>query len=203
MTKKYTEEHRSYIAANVKGTSYRELTEMFNKHFGLSVEVSSLMSFCFKNRLLNERDCRLNTGHIPTQFKKGHVPYNKGKKGIGGFEPTQFKKGMMPWNYKQVGTERINTEGYADIKIADPNKWKAKHIIIWEEVNGPVPDGHCLIFADGNKLNVSLDNLLLISRRELVMMNKHKLISSNPELTKTGVVVADIHLKIAARKRKK
>lgn len=124
MNKKYFDEHKAFIAANVKGTSYKDLTDMFNRHFGLNVTQGSLMAFCFKNRLLNERDCRLNKGYEPTQFKKGNIPYNKGKKGIGGWEPTQFKNGHVPANYRPVGSERINVDGYVEIKVSDPKNGK-------------------------------------------------------------------------------
>jgi len=199
---RYTPEQIKYVEVNIKGRSYQELTNMFNKQFGLTLKTSTMVSLAFRHGLRNERDCRLNTGHEPTQFKKGHVPFNKGKKGTGGWEPTQFEKGNKSWNYKPVGTERTNTDGYVEIKIADPKTWKAKHIILWEEANGSVPEGHVVIFADGNKQNVTLDNLLLISRRELAVMNKQGLISNDSELTKTGVVIADIYLKIGERKKK-
>lgn len=89
-----------------------------------------------------------------------------------------------------------------EIKIADPGKWKSKHIILWEEANGPVPKGHVVIFSDRNQQNVTLDNLLLISRQELAVMNKRGLIANNAELTKTGVAIADIYLKIGERNKK-
>ena len=108
----------------------------------------------------------------------------------------------MPYNYKPVGTERINGDGYIYIKVADPRTWKAKHRIIWEEVNGVVPKGHALIFADGNRLNVVFENLVLVSKRQLAVMNKHRLIAQDADLTKTGVIVADVYLKIGERKRK-
>jgi hypothetical protein len=202
MNRKYTAEHIEYISINIKGRSYRELTDMFNERFGMDINVSAMVSLACKHGLHNGRDTHFNTGYEPTQFKKGHVPFNKGKKGIGGWEPTQFKKGCRPHNYKPVGTERTNTDGYVEIKIADPGKWKGKHIILWEEVNGAVPTGHVVIFADGNKQNVILDNLLLISRRELAVMNKQRLITNNAELTKTGVTIADIYLKIGERKKR-
>lgn len=203
MNKKYTTEQISYIAANIKGRSYRELTDMFNKQFGMELNVSTMISLAFRHGLRNERDCRFNKGWEPTQFKKGQAPWNKGKKGITiGGKKTQFKKGSKPWNYKPVGTERISADGYVEIKIADPKTWKSKHILIWEAAHGPVPEGHVIIFADSNKLNISLDNLLLVSRRELVVLNKRGLIANDIELTKTGIVLADVYLKIADRKKK-
>lgn len=131
------------------------------------------------------------------------APWNKGKKGVtcGGKE-TQFGKGRKPWNYRPVGSERTNVDGYVEIKIADPKTWKAKHVLLWEAAHGPIPKGHVVIFADGNKQNVTLENLLLLSRRELAVMNKKGLIANDAELTKAGVVVADIYLKIGERKRK-
>jgi len=40
----------------------------------------------------------LNTGR--THFKKGHIPWIKGLKGIHLSPKTEFKKGMIPWNKK-------------------------------------------------------------------------------------------------------
>ena len=203
MNRKYTEEHLAYIAANVKGRSYRDLTDMFNKYFGMNVKVSALSSLCFKHRLLNERDCHFNTGYEPTQFKKGLVPWNKGMKGVNfGGKRTQFKKGQKGWNYKPVGSERIDVDGYTWVKVTDPKTWRMKHVLIWEAANGPVPKGHVVIFADGDKSNIVLDNLLLVSRRELAVMNKRGLIASSAELTKAGVTIADIYLKIGERKKR-
>jgi hypothetical protein len=97
----------------------------------------------------------------------------------------------------------VSKDGYIEIKVADPRKWRLKHNVIWEEVNGKVPKGHCLIFLDGNKQNIALENLQLITRKQLVRLNQNHLISDNPELTKTGLIIADIHSKIGELKRAK
>ena len=179
---------------------------MFNKQFGMNLTVSAMVSLANWHGLHNGRDARFNKGHEPTQFKKGHDPWNKGKKGINfGGKETQFKKGNKPANWMPVGTERVNADGYVDVKIQDgqlQKNWKAKHVLIWEAANGPVPEGHVIIFGDGNKLNVNLDNLLLVSRAQLVRLNQKKLIQDNAELTKTGIVIADIYNKIGERKLK-
>lgn len=198
----YSAEHVEYIAANIPGRGYKELTAMFNKQFGMTLRISAMISLADRHGLHNGRDCRFNKGWEPTQFKKGHLPANKGRKGIDGWGPTQFKKGHRPFNYKPVGTERINGDGYVDIKIADPNKWRAKHLLIWEEANGPVPKGHAVLFGDGNRSNIDLNNLILVSRKELAVLNHKRLIHDDAELTKSGILIAKLLLKSSERKKK-
>lgn len=120
-------------------------------------------------------------------------------KGIGGWEPTQFKKGNRPANYMPVGSERINGDDYVDIKVADPNKWTGKHILIWEEHNGLVPEGHAILFGDGNRRNFDLDNLILVSRQQLAVLNKNRMIQNDADLTRTAILVVDVKRKIRDR----
>jgi hypothetical protein len=195
MPHKFTPEQTKFIAENVKGRGNKELTELFNVHFGLNLSVSQIKAFK-KNR-------KLSSG-LDGQFKKGHVPFNKGKKGvITGGQATQFKKGHKPWNYMPVGSERVNGDGYVDIKIADPNKWKPKHHIIWEKAYGQIPKGYAVIFGDGNRFNFDINNLILVSRGQLALLNKHNLIQNDADLTRTGVIIADLYKKIGERKRNK
>ena len=102
----------------------------------------------------------------------------------------------IPVNKMKVGEDTISSDGYVKTKIADPNVWEFKHKLIWAEAHGPIPENHCLIFADGNKLNLSIDNLLLVSKAELLVLNRKKLISENSELTKTGLNVVKVMNKI-------
>jgi hypothetical protein len=98
-----------------------------------------------------------------------------------------------------VGSE-IKSLDYIKIKLPD-GKFKNKNQFIWEAANGPVPEGHAVIFADGDKQNFAPENLLLVSRVELGCMNAKRLIFSNAELTKTGLIIA--RLKMLERKRKR
>lgn len=192
----YTDEHSKFIADNVKGRTVKELTKLFNDHFNLNLSVNQLRAFKKNHSLTSDLDFK------DFWFKKGRVPYNKGKP-IGGWKPTQFKKGRKPHNYKPVGTERVNGDGYVDIKIADPNKWRGKHLLVWEEHNGPIPKSHCVIFGDGDRRNFDPHNLILVSRKQLAMLNKHNLIQSDADLTRTGVIIADIYQAIGERKKAK
>jgi len=109
-----------------------------------------------------------------TQFKKGHIPANKGKNGAEylsdesrkRMSKTQFKKGGIPHNHKEVGWERVSKDGYIEVKVAEPRTFRSKHRIIWEEANGPVAKGYNIQFKDGNRLNCTIENLYIISRSE-------------------------------------
>ena len=90
-------------------------------------------------------------------FSKGHQPMNKA---------TRFKKGCIPKNHKEVGYERVNRDGYIEVKTAEPNVFELKHRLVWIEYNGEIPPGYNIQFKDGNRQNVSIENLYMISRSE-------------------------------------
>lgn len=52
--------------------------------------------------------------------------------------------------------------------------------------------GHKVIFADGNKRNFNINNLILVSNSEALIMNTNKLIYEDAELTKTGSLIAKV-----------
>lgn len=113
------------------------------------------------------------------QFARGAVPVNKGQKcpeGKGGRHPnarrTQFKpgtrQGVAVKLYKPIGTERLSKEGYVERKIHDglplQSRWRAVHLLRWEEQHGPVPAGHCLKCLDGNRTNTDPSNWIAVPR---------------------------------------
>jgi hypothetical protein len=190
---KYTNEQKKFIESNIKGTRSNKLTKMFNEEFKTDLRVSQIRAY-IKNH-------NLKSG-LNTRFEKGHKPWNKDKKGlVTGGKETQFKKGNVPFNYMPVGSERVNGDGYVDIKIADPNKWKGKHILVWEKHNGPVPAGHAVIFGDRNNRNFDIDNLIMVSRKQLLQLNRNNLIKNDANLTRTGVLIADLYQKISEKRK--
>ncbi len=191
----YTPEQVEFLAKNIKGRSYADMTALFNERFGTTLSFNQVRA-ALKNRgLCNGRN---------TRIKPGNLPHNKGKKNYWrGGEATQFKKGQMPHNYKPVGSERINSEGYCEVKIADPKKWRGKHLLVWEAANGPIPKGHAVIFGDGDRANFALENLLLVSRGQLAVMNKRGMISNSAELTESAAIIASILMAVTRRKRNK
>lgn len=195
---RYTEEHDQFLRDHVKGISVEELTKLFNEHFKDNRSQSGIANRKHKLGLKNG----VNSGC----FKKGQASWNKGKKGLTGANITSFKKGNVPKNKQTIGYERIDRDGYVVVKVYDKQyggkkNWKYKHHIIYEQHYGTIPKDHAVIFADGNTLNFDKDNLLLVSRAELLYLNQSKLIYKDADLTKSGVAVAKVIVK--AHKRKK
>lgn len=188
---RYSEEQKEFIITNNYGKYSKELAEMFNQHFNTNITAKEIAYF--------RRNHKLKSG-LTGQFKKGNVAHNKGKKQIEYMsqediektKETRFKKGNKPKNYRPVGSERITKDGYIEVKVADPNKWETKNKIIYKQYFGDIPKGHKVIYADGNKLNNDINNLILVSNNEELIMNRHRLRTEDIELTKTGYLIAKV-----------
>ena len=185
--RRYTGEEIDFLRKNAPGRHYCEIVEMFNRKFEYQIDSKKL-----RETLKNHK---ISTG-LTGRFEKGITPHNKGKKFPGTGNKTTFRKGATPHNKMKVGEDAVTTDGYVKTKIAEPDVWEYKHKLIWAEAHGPIPEKHSIIFADGNKLNLSIDNLLLVSKAELLMLNRKKLISENSELTKTGLNVVKVMNKV-------
>lgn len=118
----------------------------------------------------------------------------------------RLKSGIWKASIKGEGAEREEKNNRIQVKVKDPEtgklKWKLKHYVIWEEAHGKTPAGHVLIFGDQDPTNLALDNLLLVSRRQLAVINKYKLLKEGDiELNKMAIKIADVILKTAERKK--
>lgn len=105
---------------------------------------------------------------------------------------TMFKKGNVPGNHRPVGSERVNVDGYIEIKVKEPSKWRLKHNVVWEQHHGKIPKGSVVIFLDRDKMNVSIDNLKMITRSELLTMIRHGLYGDSAETTEVGTNIAKL-----------
>ncbi len=124
-----------------------------------------------------ERSMAPDHGGRLHQFKKGQVPPNKGKRGYcsPGSEKGWFKKGHQRNDTAALGAERVNRDGYVEVKVAErgryANCWREKHRLVWEAANGPIPPKHCVIFKDSNRQNCVIDNLELITQKTNMLRN--------------------------------
>lgn len=172
--------------------SLEECKDMLNAEFGLTLRLTQVRSATRNHGIRSGRTGR---------FVQGNEAWNKGKRfeNAGGRD-TRFKKGQQPHNAAPVGTEQWKSDGYLWVKVAEPSRWIAKHRLIWERANGPIPEGHVLLFLNQDRTDIRLDNLAMIRRSLLAVVNKHGLLSQSAELTRTGLLVAEVKKKAYAAK---
>jgi hypothetical protein len=152
-------------------------------------------------------NARFNTGFTPLQIKR--LCNRSGIKAAEGDEKGVYNV----YKGHKVGTEavfskrdRIVFVKISDVEISDKpigcvtnsaGTWREKHFVIWEAVNGPIPEEHIVIFADRNKANFDIGNLLLVSKREFGCMAGNGLLSDIAEKTRVGLAIAKQMLAIS------
>lgn len=173
---KYSEAHIEFLAKGYKKKSIKDLTKAFNAKFNMNKTAVQI-----KSALSNRGIVAGRTG----RFEKGNIPHN-----------------AMP-----LGSERTSSShGYVFIKVAEKNpysdaktRYKYKHIHIWEQANGPVPEGYVVIFKDGDKKNFLQDNLILVSRKELLVLNQNNYKSTPREIKPSVMRLSKLQAKIGRK----
>lgn len=196
----YIKEQAEFLRKNYPGRSLKELTDLFNARFGENKTERQIKTFVHNRHITSGRTGR---------FEGGHRPWNRGKKGYIGANRTSFKKGNIPPNRKPLGAERIDSkDGYIQKKIAEkdpytgfPTRFKNKHVHIWEMAHGPVPKGQVVAFKDGDMTNCILENLMMIPRSELLVLNLHKYREAPEEIKTSLHVLAKLEVKAGIRTR--
>lgn len=198
MNHRWTNEQELFVRENYPICSQKELLIRFNKQFATDIKLTQLTSFIRNRKIRCGRTGR---------FEKGFTPFNKGTKGVtkGGIE-TQFKKGEKPHNYRPIGSERFEKDGTVRVKVSDEGtwqeRWKPKHRHVWEQANGPVPEGYCVLFLDQNPRNAQLENLYLVKKSVITRLNKNKMLTNDVELNKTAILVASIQARLGELRKK-
>ena len=118
---------------------------------------------------------------------------------------TQFKKGDRPVNEMPVGTIVVSSDGYKlrkkQMEGTIWERWEFLHRAVWEEHNGPIPEGMMITFKDSNKLNCDIDNLMTITKGENSALTRYGYRFEDPDLTEAGLAV--VRLKQAAAKKRR
>lgn len=154
------------------------------------------------------------------QFQKGQEPANKGRTWdeMGMSERSrvncrkgQFKKGQLPHNAadKPIGSERTDQDGYVFVKVAErPSRtdrndnWVLKQRLVYEREVGPIPDGHMVVFADGDKSNFDPSNLVLVPRDLWATITRKRIAYWDAESLVTAMNIARlVSARHAAEKR--
>lgn len=169
----YTAEQDAWLKEHINDCKWDELTLRFVKHFGIPRTKTALKRHCW-----------------------GQLNLISNRNG-------NFQKGQSPYNVKPIGAEHWEN-GYLWVKVnnaksENKNKktvranWKMKHVLIYEEAYGKIPDKAQVVFLDGDKTNFALDNLYCVSLAIMAVMNRNKWFTSNRENTLTAIKWCELH----------
>lgn len=207
-----------FIRKNAPGRSNADLVEMTNAAFGTDFDVEKMKGYKAYHKIRSGIQPR-----PPSPFTKEirefifanseGITYEQMTQMVNERFQTDLPSAKLRWFYqnnkiksgvtvivnsKPVGTVVTDPDGYLRRKTPE-GKWELLHRLLWEEANGPIPAGHKVTFLDGNKENVSLENLVLVTNAEQMIMAKDGLRFQDPQLTKTGLLIAKV--KIATKQR--
>lgn len=172
------------IITNLFADNYTaDVCAILNRSYGSVTNQANLLNLRksdnFKTAELQKQAERLKVVGARFKFKKGRQPSNKGikvsKEVYAQMEATMFKKGSVPANTKFDGYERISKDGYIEVRIRK-GKFVRKHRLLYEKHHGKIEPGFIIVFKDGNKKNLAIENLKKISKKENIERNSiHRL----------------------------
>lgn len=156
----YTEEEKAFVAANYATMSRAEIAE------ALGLPEMSVKLFIQRNKDIRK-------GRPKSAFQKGGVPWNAGIKGwVRKAGPSDFKPKQIPHNATNYHDGMVVTKKHKDgsqyrYRRLHRGKWVASHRYNWEQMNGPIPKGHCLKCCTSDTLNDEASNWQLVTISEL------------------------------------
>lgn len=141
----FTPEEKAFFKEYSYGHSRKETQAEFERRFGLALNI---------NQITRQIKMTGGTGH-DGRFTNGN-----------------------PYIYKVRNddlTEKIHKNGAGELeyRIKVNGKWLRKHKYIWEQAYGKIPNGKALLYKDGNRLNCTLDNLVLVDKAVIIEMSRH------------------------------
>lgn len=91
----------------------------------------------------------------------------------------------------------------SNVLKAEDGKWKSVRRAVWEQHYGKIPNGYVVIFLDGDSTNIKIGNLEIVPRGVATILYRKGLIYKDPELTRTGILIArNISAKNRYKKKK-
>lgn len=178
----FTKEEEQWIVDNFdKYSTYDNLTSEFNSIFHKSKPISAIREKCTKQLKLTGMD---NLG----RYKKGNI------------------KDQCP-----IGTIRKTSNGCTYIKVKDSQSsymtgyqepyWLPIQKKIWQDHYGEVPEGKMVIFLDGNRENLDIENLYCIDRKIAAVMAKNRWYTNSIEHTLTAIKWCELFYAMKGEKK--
>ena len=225
---RWSDEMVRFLREHAKGRTTQELADMINEKFSTQLdkervtfakerykvksyskageyrqiftdEIREFIKESHKGNSVQELTNIVNKT-FQTDFTKVQIKNHLYDHGMTTGRDTRFKKGKEHFMFKPIGSEMVDYAGRTYVKVTD-TKWRLKSHLVWEEANGPMPDGHLLIYLDKNVGNYQLDNLELVDHKEKIVLT-HLPLTENKELNRSIVTTGRLWKAIKERREK-
>lgn len=196
-----TKQQDAWLRAAYQVLSLEAVTRQLNLVWQRDLRVSQVRAYLNNHGITSGRTGRFEKGH--TVQRNNPVPKGPG--------PGRFRKGEVrgaaQHNYVPIGTLRWSKDGYLERKVTDDHpvparRWVGEHRLIWEAENGPIPDGHVVVFLDGDPTHLELSNLRCVSRAVLARLNHWRSVRTDGGDARKAMILA-CELEVKANKRRK
>lgn len=202
-----TEEQKEFFKKNYYGRMDKEMSDLMQEEFGIYFSPEYLKGWRNRHNMPNGRTGRFEKG-VPSPMKGKRYAFTS-KEAEERCASKRFQPGQQPKNTCPVGTRRLLADGYIWYKFNDKLKprvkrenWCQEHIWIWEQANGPVPDGYVVMHINQIKTDNRLENLICVKKQVVSYMCKQGLWSTDPEILAANILLAEVSAKIYERQGK-
>ena len=178
---RYTQEQEQFLREQIGVCdSYADLTQRFNARFGTALRQHSVQDKCTKQM-------KIHRGRNSGQFEKHG-------------QPRALPIGTV--RRSQTGTYIKVREVPVDSHISGYARpyWIPLQEKVWTDAHGSVPAGHMIFFLDGNTAHFALENLYPITRAASVRMAQNKWWTSDPRITKTGIMYCNLMIALRSKR---
>jgi len=195
-----TDQQDAFVRRAYKKYTVAEVTEKLNQKFGTDFKPRQIDAYCTNHRILSGR-----TGC----FKKGIKPWNKGVKGSIPANSGSFKPGSIPPNVNPLYSERLSKDGQIEIKVPVPygrkgtsSRYMPKSRWVYLQHVGPIPRDKVVSFRDGDPSNFAPDNLILLSKAEMLKLNQNGYRKSHDDLKPNILALSKLQAKVGELRNK-
>lgn len=221
MHKKYTKRQEDFIRNNFQQYTIYELTDRFNKKFKTNYSYRNIKDKKYDMQLVKYKQKVTKATYTDKEIRflkkkyKGRTYdeltdlFNKKfKRNVTRSQIKEIRKKYLPigTNMKNPAIAPMYKEyehsRQVSIKVRS-NKIITKARYVWEKKRGPIPDNCSIIHLDGNYRNNKVNNLALVSNKQLALLNRSQLCTNNKLLTKTGIKIVNLMILASKKKRSK
>ena len=87
------------------------------------------------------------------------------------------------------------------IMKGDDGIWKSAGRCVWEKDHGKIPDGYAVVALDGDTFNIDPANFEIVPWNYLGKLSRNNLFSSNPDITRAGILLCDLETCLEATEK--